>query len=179
MPPLPEWTQWPAVITTRLEAVLIADAEHHEPLSYPPMNSLPFVIEKLVTAAAARPSRAGFAAASVPAAGRAGGVSEATVYRRLREPDFRAAVEAARAEIVSRAVAKLSAASTEAAEALRRLLYVDTPFARLAAARAILELGARLREQEALAERVRVLEERLAGTEATANVREVRATWAG
>jgi hypothetical protein len=101
------------------------------------------------------------AGASVPAAARAGGVSERTAYRRLEDPAFRQAVEDARADIVARAVAKLSAASTEAAETLRRLLYSDMDFAKLAAARSILELGAKLREQLDLSERIAALEERL------------------
>ena len=102
------------------------------------------------------------AGASVQAAARAGGVSERTVYRRLEDPAFRKAVEDARAEILSRAVSKLTAASTEAADTLRRLLRSDMDFARLAAARSILELGAKLREHQDLSERVRTLEEHLA-----------------
>lgn len=101
------------------------------------------------------------AGASVAAAGKAGGVSERTAYRRLEDPAFRRQVDDARAAILSRAVAKLTASSTEAAETLRRLLYSNMDFARLAAARAILELGAKLREHEDLDKRVRALEERL------------------
>jgi len=102
------------------------------------------------------------AGASVPAAARAGGVSEATVYRRLREPAFRRRVDEARAEIVARAVARLSAASTEAVDTLRRLLHVESDFVRLGAAKGILELGVRLREHQDLAERVAALEGQLA-----------------
>ena len=98
------------------------------------------------------------AGASVPAASRAGGVSEATVYRRLREPEFRQRVDEARSEIVSRAVARLSAASTEAVDTLKRLLYVDSDFVRLGAAKSILEMGMKLREHQDLAERVAALE---------------------
>lgn len=99
--------------------------------------------------------------ASAEAAAKAAGISRATVYRRLKEPAFRKQVDDARAEIVARAVAKLSSASTEAADALRRLLYSDMDFARLAAARAILELGAKLREQHDLLSRIEALEEQL------------------
>ena len=95
---------------------------------------------------------------TVAAAATAAGVSEATVYRRLREPEFRKRVDEARAEIVAQAVARLSAASTEAVDALRGLLSSPQDFARLAAARSILELGAKLREHEDLAARVRALE---------------------
>jgi len=89
------------------------------------------------------------------------GVSEATVYRRLREPAFRRQVDDVRADMIRQAVARLSAASTEAADTLRALLASEMDFARLAAARSILELGTKLREHEDLAERVRRLEERL------------------
>ena len=102
------------------------------------------------------------AGASVPAAAKAGGASERTLWRRLEDAAFRKAVEDARAEIVKRAVAKLSAASTEAADTLRQLLYSDMDFARLAAARSILELGAKLREQGELSERISALERELA-----------------
>jgi hypothetical protein len=101
------------------------------------------------------------AGSTVADAGRAGGLSERTVYRRLEDPAFRRQIDNARAEIVAQAVAKLSAASAEAAETLRALLSSDMDFARLAAARSILELGAKLREHEDLSERVRALEERI------------------
>lgn len=102
--------------------------------------------------------------ASVPAAARQAGLSEATVYRRLREEPFRQQIEDARAEIVKRAVARLTIASVEAVETLRALLRSDLDFARLAAARSILELGRRMREQSDLADRVTALEaERPAG----------------
>ena len=89
------------------------------------------------------------------------GVSERTVHRRLAEPDFRRQVTAARDEMVARSVARLSATSTLAADCLRELLKARSETVRLGAARAVIELGARLREQEDLAERVRALEERL------------------
>lgn len=98
--------------------------------------------------------------ASVTSAAKSAGVSEATCYRRLQEPAFRRLVDDARSEIVKRAIAKLSAASTEAADTLRRLLYCRSDSTRLAAARTILELGAKLREHEDLTARVRALEER-------------------
>jgi hypothetical protein len=89
------------------------------------------------------------------------GVSERTVRRRLDDPGFSRQVSAARAEMVARAVAQLAAASTEAVETLRGLLGSPLDFARLAAARAILEVGMKMREQGELAERVEQLEARL------------------
>jgi hypothetical protein len=103
-------------------------------------------------------SSAVMAARSSIDAAKQAGISETTAHRRLREPAIRQAVDAARAEIVSRAVATLSAAAIEAAETLRGLLSSDMDFARLAAARAILELGVKLREQHELSERVAAVE---------------------
>jgi HEAT repeat protein len=101
------------------------------------------------------------AGATVEAAAKTAGVSERTAYRRLDDPAFRQGVINARAEMVSRAVARLSATSTLAADTLRKLLDARSETVRLGAARAILELGSKLRESEDLAERVRALEERL------------------
>lgn len=101
------------------------------------------------------------AGASVRAAAKQGGISEATAHRRLREPATRKLVEDARAEILARAVAKLTVSSTSAADTLHQLLRSESDFARLAAARSILELGSKLREHEDLAARVAALEERL------------------
>ena len=63
--------------------------------------------------------------------------------------------------MVGRAVARLSATSTLAADCLRELLEAKAETVRLGAARAILELGSKLREHEELAERIAALEERL------------------
>ena len=94
-------------------------------------------------------------------AARQAGVSERTVRRRLDDPGFRKQVDAARGEMISRAVAQLSAAATEAVGTLRELLASELDFARLGAARAILEVGFKYREQLDLAERITALEEQL------------------
>jgi hypothetical protein len=98
---------------------------------------------------------------TVEASATAAGVSEATVYRRLAEPDFRRRIDEARADMVSRAVARIGAASTLAADTLRELLKARSETVRLGAARAVLELGAKLREQTELAERIAALEREL------------------
>lgn len=98
---------------------------------------------------------------TVEAAAQTAGVSVPTVRRRLAEPAFRKAVEEARAESVSRAVARLSATSTLAADCLRELLKAKSETVRLGAARAILELGAKYREAEDLAVRLAELERQL------------------
>ena len=101
------------------------------------------------------------AGGTVEAAAKSAGVGVATVHRRLNEPAFRQRVAEARDEMVARAVARLSATSTLAADTLRELLKARSETVRLGAARAILELGSKLREQEDLAERVAALEARL------------------
>src|SRR5215213_1839174 len=103
------------------------------------------------------------AGGTVEAAAKAAGVSETTAYRRQREPAFRQRVAEVRDEMVSRAVARLSATSTLAADCLRELLKAQSETVRLGAARAILELGSRLREQEDLGARIAALERELAG----------------
>ena len=95
-------------------------------------------------------------------AARAAGVSRSTVHRRLEDPDFRRRVAEARREMLARAVGTLADASTAAAAKLRDLLDAESETVRLGACRAILELGAKLRESDELAGRIAALEERLA-----------------
>lgn len=98
------------------------------------------------------------AGASATAAAKTAGLSRRTVQRRLADPAFRKRVEDANAEIASRAVSKLLAASTRAVDTLTALLTSDMDFARLAAARSILELGAKLRRDDDLVARIEALE---------------------
>ncbi len=91
-----------------------------------------------------------------------GGVNERTVRRRLEDADFKRQVNAARAELIAAAVGKLAGASTKAVETLEDLLDEPTaPAVRLGSARAILELGAKLREGLELEVRIAELEARL------------------
>ena len=105
------------------------------------------------------------------------GVGVATVYRRLQVPEFRAQIDDARAALIAAAVARLGAASTRAVTTLEGLLAADSEAVRLGAARSILDLGAKLREHEDLAERVRALEEREGTTGPIAGMGTRR--WAG
>ena len=97
--------------------------------------------------------------ATVENAARKAGVSERTVYRRLADPAFRQQIRKTRAEMAERAAAALTAASMEAVKTLVALHAQGTPPAvRLGAARAVLELGAKLRESVELEQRIAVLE---------------------
>lgn len=99
--------------------------------------------------------------ATVAAAAQAASMSEATAYRRLRSPEFKRQVDEARAAALTRAVARLTSASVRAVETLEALLSDDMAFARLSAARSILEIGCKLREQLDIAERLSALERQL------------------
>lgn len=102
--------------------------------------------------------------ASVEAAARQCKVSDRTVYRRLQDPGFRAQVQAARGEMVTRSAGLLTAAAGEAVRTLLSLQKDATPPAvRLGAARAVLEIGIKVRE-------VADLEGRIAALEAQAGV---------
>ena len=97
--------------------------------------------------------------ATVAAAAAQAGVGERTVWRRLQDDDFRRRLDEARQQTVATAIDYLGKASSAAAATLVELLKRDERSAvRLSAARAILELGQRLREAGELEERVASLE---------------------
>src|SRR5215831_16733410 len=86
--------------------------------------------------------------ASAAAAARQAGVSESTVHRRLADPAFRHQLQALRADMVQRSSGMLTAATGEAVKTLIALQKEPTPPAtRLGAARAVIELGIKVREQ--------------------------------
>ncbi len=86
------------------------------------------------------------------------GVGVATVYRRLREREFKQKVEEARTELLSGAMARLSAATTDAVTTLMGLLAAESESVRLGAARSILDMALRWRESADLAERLDAVE---------------------
>src|SRR5687768_1591881 len=102
--------------------------------------------------------------ANVEAAARKADVSARTLFRRLKDPVFRKKVDDKRAEILSRSSAMLSAGCSEA---VRTLLALQTenasPTVRLGAARAVLELGIKLKETVELDKRLGELEAKIAG----------------
>ena len=101
---------------------------------------------------------------TIPAAATACGVGEATLWRWLQQPDFRAAYREARRQVVEVAIAGLQQATGEAAEALRRNLTCGQPGAEIRAALGILGQAIKGAELLDLAERVAALEEQQATT---------------
>ena len=101
------------------------------------------------------------AGAPVDVAAQRAGVSRTTAHRRMREPEFRQMVQEARAAAFERALGELSDASLDAARTLRKLLRARNAPIQLGAAKAILELGVKLREGTELAERIAALEGRV------------------
>jgi hypothetical protein len=95
-------------------------------------------------------------------------VSESTVYRRLRDPEFQRQIQTLRAEMVERTAATLTAAGSESVKTLVTLQQPANPAAvRLGAAKAVLDSGIRLREVANLEQRLAALEEQLLAQHAT------------
>jgi hypothetical protein len=100
--------------------------------------------------------------ASVESAAQSAGISRRTAHRRLADPVFQARLHQVRADMVERTAGMLTAAAGEAVKTLLALLKEEIAAAtRLGAARAILELGVRMRETAELAERIAALEAQL------------------
>ena len=100
--------------------------------------------------------------ASPEIAARKTGLSPRMVYRRLTDGAFRERVTQARTDIARRATSMLNAAAMSAVKTLTTLQEsARSESVRLGAARAVLELGCKLRDVVELAERVAVMELRL------------------
>ena len=102
--------------------------------------------------------------ATVEAAARQCGLSDRTVYRRLKDAEFKRRLEGVRADMVQRSAGMLTAAAGEAVRTLLALQKESAPAAvRLGAARAVLEIGVKLRQLVELEVRLAELEELVAG----------------
>ena len=93
------------------------------------------------------------------AAAEEAGVSERTVQRRMKDPDFRQAVDAARGQLISETLGRLVSSGSSAAATLQALLKARAEHVQLGAARAILELTQRYRESDELERRIAALEQ--------------------
>jgi len=87
------------------------------------------------------------------------GFSRRTIFRRLKDDAIQSRVREARSQMFSETVGQLAGLGTEAAETLRSLLGARAETVRLGAARAALELGARLHEKLELEQRIIALED--------------------
>jgi len=97
--------------------------------------------------------------ATVEGAAKQCNLSDRTIYRRLKDADFQARLMELRSDMVRRAAGMLTAAAGEAVRTLLSLQKEATPPAdRLGAARAILELGIKVREIAELEIRMNELE---------------------
>jgi hypothetical protein len=100
--------------------------------------------------------------ATIDAASRQCGLSESTIYRRLRDPGFQRQLQAIRTDLVQRTAGALTAAALEAVRTLVDLQKANVQAAvRLGAARAVLEIGLKVRETAELTARIATLEARL------------------
>src|SRR5437868_10591189 len=95
--------------------------------------------------------------ATVEAAARQLSVNESTVYRRLAAPAFRERLHKLRSDMVQRSAGMLTAAAMEAVRTLLDLQQKAAPApapVRLGAARAVLEIGIKMRELSDIQERI-------------------------
>lgn len=97
------------------------------------------------------------------------GVSERTVNRRLTLRDFRGEVQRMRSQLVDAAAGKITSGMDAAAECLRKLLASDSDAIKLSAARALFDIGIRLKEVVELESRLQAVEDRLNGKPTTPN----------
>jgi hypothetical protein len=98
---------------------------------------------------------------SVEKAAQAANVSRTTANRRMKQPDFQARIQEARAEFAVGAASRLGSMMARACDVLDRLLNSRTARIRLAAADRILGLGWKLRHEGELQERISGIERHL------------------
>jgi hypothetical protein len=95
------------------------------------------------------------------AAAAAAKVSEATIWRWLADPDFAAAYREARGQLLESTLTAMQAAGGDAVKCLRDVMKDEQaqPSARVAAAKAILDLGLKAREVLDNEERLQAVEQ--------------------
>jgi transposase-like protein len=98
--------------------------------------------------------------ATIEGAARKYGVSESTIYRRLRDPEFRQRIKDISAETLKRTVRMLTASAPEATRTLLTLLEPSNPASvRLGASRSNLDRAVRMREHVEFEERLTAIEQ--------------------
>jgi transposase len=98
---------------------------------------------------------------SVTAAAEKSGVGRRTITRWLAEHEFQGEIQRLRSELMNRATAQVAGTMTRAATRLRKLLASTDEQVALRAARAILELGPKLRDAGEIEDRLTKLEKLL------------------
>jgi hypothetical protein len=98
---------------------------------------------------------------TVEAAAKTADVSDVTIWRWMKQPDFRAELRDARRAVVEGAIGRLQQAATEAVDTLRKNLSCGTPSVEVRAATAILDQAVKAVELFDLAERIEHFEARL------------------
>ncbi|MGC3971109.1 MAG: hypothetical protein QM775_28365 [Pirellulales bacterium] len=99
---------------------------------------------------------------TIEAAASKAGLNKRTVHRRLEDPVFRQRLQEFRTSMVERASSMLGAAAMEAVKTLLSLMERSIPHAtRLGAARAILEVGIKMRDLIEVEQRLTALENSL------------------
>ena len=99
------------------------------------------------------------------AAAKSAGINEATLWRWLQEPEFQAAYTKARRETVKHAIARLQQNASKAVDTLKEVMSDKkaVAFARVSAAKAVLDYSLKAVELEDLAERIEALESKMEG----------------
>jgi transposase len=101
---------------------------------------------------------------SIEAVAKTPDVSDVTIWRWMKRPDFRAKLRDARRAVVEGAIGRLQQTATEAVDTLRRNLTCGTPSVEVRAATAILDQAIKAVELFDMVERVEQLEAQLAAT---------------
>lgn len=106
----------------------------------------------------------------VRTAAKAAGISEATAYRWLADPDFSARYKEMRRKAFDTVIVRVQSIAAQAVETLRSVAADEAalPSSRVAAAKTILDISLKLREQDEFDSRLKVLEEKLVNREAIA-----------
>lgn len=111
---------------------------------------------------------------SLEAAADACGISRHTVYRRMQEPQFKAALEKHKAQVLEQACATLQARMQAAAETLADVMLDKkaSKMVRVMAAKTLLEFGFKSVEVANILTRLDALE-----TQSTEHSRQISANW--
>lgn len=113
---------------------------------------------------------------SIESAAKHAGISGATLWRWLQEPEFQAEYRKARRHALGQATAQLQQASGSAVKALREIIEdTDAPSSsRVMAARTVLEMGLKAIELEEIEGRLAAIEASMEGKAGATPIRSTR-----